>query len=122
MSQIQREPDGNMQHWVGLTLRIGIAVSGSVLALGVILAMVIPRDMSSPMILNPRAYLGQPWTALLVQPSFLCFLGILLLMMTPLVRVIMTLVLFIRERDWRYVIISSIVLVIVLSSIVIAFY
>ncbi len=40
--------------------------------------------------------------------------GVMVLLLTPLLRILVTLVAFFRERDWRYVLISAGVLAIVL--------
>ncbi len=46
--------------------------------------------------------------------------GLLLLLFTPLMRIVVALVMFVRERDWRYVLISAGVLAIVVTASVLA--
>jgi len=48
--------------------------------------------------------------------SRLTWAGVLLLLATPVLRIVVALLLFVRERDWRYVWVSLGVLAIVLAS------
>jgi uncharacterized membrane protein len=52
------------------------------------------------------------------DPVAIIVLGLLLLLATPVVRVAVSIVAFGLERDWRYVVISTIVLLILLISFV----
>lgn len=52
------------------------------------------------------------------NPQAIIVLGLLMLLLTPVVRVAVSVVAFLLERDWRYVIITSLVLVILLLSFV----
>ena len=58
-----------------------------------------------------------PLDELLASPQFYLYSGILLLMATPIVRVLFTIYGFAKEKDWRYTIISSIVLAVIFISI-----
>ena len=52
------------------------------------------------------------------DPLAIIVLGLLVLLATPVVRVAVSIVAFLLERDWRYVIITSLVLLILLLSFV----
>lgn len=52
------------------------------------------------------------------NPQAIIVLGLLVLLITPVVRVAVSVVAFLLERDWRYVVITSLVLVILLLSFV----
>jgi uncharacterized membrane protein len=75
---------------VALTLRIGAYSAFALLLAGLI---------------------GQRYGAMSVAKT-----GLLVLMATPVLRIGVALLLFLRERDWRYVWISAGVLAIVLAS------
>lgn len=49
-----------------------------------------------------------------LQPSAVISLGVLLLILLPVLRVALTVILFLRERDWVYVAITSFVLAVLL--------
>ena len=55
--------------------------------------------------------------ALAFQPPGLLALGLLVLIATPILRVLGSVIGFIVERDWRYALITSIVFLIVVASI-----
>jgi uncharacterized membrane protein len=48
------------------------------------------------------------------RPTSLIRLGVILLMVTPLARVALTWLLFVEQRDWRFVAITSVVLLVLL--------
>ncbi len=52
------------------------------------------------------------------DPLAIIVLGLLVLLATPVVRVAVSIVAFLLERDWRYVVITSLVLLILLLSFV----
>jgi uncharacterized membrane protein len=52
------------------------------------------------------------------DPLAMIVLGLLVLLATPVVRVAVSIVAFLLERDWRYVVITSLVLLILLLSFV----
>jgi uncharacterized membrane protein len=52
------------------------------------------------------------------DPLAIIVLGLLVLLATPVVRVAVSMVAFLLERDWRYVVITSLVLLILLLSFV----
>jgi uncharacterized membrane protein len=50
------------------------------------------------------------------NPQAVVVLGLLVLLVTPVVRVAVSIIAFLLERDWRYVLITSLVLLILLLS------
>jgi uncharacterized membrane protein len=81
---------------VQLLLRIGLGTGAVLMAAGLVAALV-----SGPM---PGLLLqtGGLWHRDAALPVRLCAIGILVLAGTPAVRVIALIVLWVRERDWRY--------------------
>lgn len=55
--------------------------------------------------------------ALALQPGAILALGLLILIATPILRVVSSVFAFIYERDWRYALITFIVFLIVMTSI-----
>lgn len=80
-------------HIVALTLRIGAYAAFALIVCGL-----LARATGMPL------------------AERLTWAGVLLLMATPLLRIVVALVMFLRERDWRYVWVSLGVLAIVLAS------
>ncbi len=113
--------DAMMARWVGRTLRVGIALSGALLAIGVLMSVFLPGSERASHAIDPRQWWGRPVGELIGSPAVISMVGILFLMLTPVGRVVMTMVFFLRERDWRYVGISLVVLAILTGSIVVAF-
>jgi len=104
------EPEGHVvrvEILLGKTLRIGVLVAAAVLSFGLVLYLVRERhDISFDQALGrhetirtltPRAL----WDGLKEGSArSVIMLGVLLLILTPIVRVAMTLLLFLRQRDW----------------------
>jgi uncharacterized membrane protein len=82
-----------VDHWVAVILRGGAYGSVALLLLGLLIQ--------------------------LLAPSFgiqVMRFAVLLLLSTPVLRVITLLFLYLRARDWKYAVISAVVLLIVLAS------
>lgn len=121
------------RHFTDLDLNRSV---GNLLRLGVILSVVtsfigfvklyfegfeMPRDYASLEI--PEGTIWQTFFNSLMKLEGMAIiqLGILLLILTPLVRLIFALVGYIKEKDYTYVIVSSIVLGIMLVSFLMGF-
>jgi uncharacterized membrane protein len=85
---------------IGVVLRIGTAVASAALAAGFALSLVPSAAAFSRVLL-----VG----------------GIVVLLLTPVARVIVSLVDFILNRDWLFVVLNSIVLLLVGSAFIAAF-
>jgi uncharacterized membrane protein len=88
-----------LEHVVGIVLRGGVVVSSSCLTLGLLLSL---------------ATGGGPVAALLLN------LGIIVLLATPVARVVVSTVEYIVERDWRFATLTCIVLLELIASAVAA--
>jgi uncharacterized membrane protein len=86
-----------IERTIGTVLRVGVFVSSVALAAGLILALV-----------------GAPGASLLLN------LGILTLLVTPVARVLVSIVEYAAARDWTFVTLTAIVLVELLASAVAA--
>jgi uncharacterized membrane protein len=105
---------GRGQHYIALALRYGSLISTLVMALG--LSVLLAR--AAVLFSSPSAAAGEFWVrhvrgaAVAVMQG-----GILLLLLTPIFRIVVASISFALERDRKYVLISLGVLLVVLLSI-----
>ena len=102
----------------GVTLAAVIVLAGGALYLHNAVHQPLPdyshfRDVPSPLI----SFHGE-WNKLLAgDASAIIGAGLLVLILTPIVRVLMCIVGFTQEENWLYVLVSSIVMAVLLYSI-----
>lgn len=111
---------------ISVTLRIGVGVSVAVMLLGLVVTFAHHPDYfhSRPALgelTNSREIfantLGAVWRGVRdLRGQSIAMLGILLLIVTPVVRVAISVVLFAMQRDRRYVLITAVVLALLLTS------
>jgi uncharacterized membrane protein len=85
---------------VGRVLRIGVTTSSVCLALGLGMSLFTPDAAAGPVLLRA---------------------GLIILLATPAGRVVVSVIEYARERDWLFVLLTSIVLIELLMSVVAAF-
>jgi uncharacterized membrane protein len=108
----------DVDRWTGRVLRIGVWVSASFMIAGLLIAAMYPSTIvalsSNPTLNNlvMRILSGS------FDPVTLLFAGLVFLMFTPILRVITAIVGFGAECDWRFVFVSSIVLLLLAGEIV----
>ena len=105
----------DLELFISNVLRIGVAVSGVLIIIGLGLFMV-SGDNSYP---TGEASLhwilyGDPFFA----PSHILFLGFITLVATPLLRVAASVIAYIIEKDWIYTAITGFVLVVLVIGMV----
>src|SRR3989442_1658985 len=102
---------------IGWILQGGVILSASIILIGFILLPLRPGGLSVHRFLTFPQTLSQVWAGLLVlRPQAIIALGLLLLIATPIVRVMVSVVAFALERDRHFVLITSLVLAILLLS------
>ncbi len=104
--------------WIAGTLRWGSYLSALLLAVGVVW---VALDPSVPIQVGP----GMPFRILGEQlatgnPYAIMQLGLLVLLATPLLRVVVAAGSFWRRKEWRYTVISLLVLLSVLISVLLS--
>lgn len=122
-----REPqitDRSIERAVSTILRWGVLLSGAVVMIGGM--FFLSTHWSEPV--DYRTFHGQPSADRLIggilaglghlRARSVIEFGLLLLLATPITRVAASLVGFALERDWTYVLITSMVLAILLYSII----
>jgi uncharacterized membrane protein len=96
-------------------LVVGLVISTALLLSGLILALLSGQPLPTAML-----PLGEAWQqALTLQPAGLLSLGLLALLMTPIVRVIGSVIVFIWERDWLYTAVTLTVLAVMIVSVLV---
>jgi uncharacterized membrane protein YfcA/uncharacterized membrane protein len=110
-----RELTTNLIGWI---LQGGVILSAAVTLAGVLLESLRPDKFASQKLqLFPQTF-GQVWTGLLIlRPQAVIALGLLLLIATPVVRVAVSIAAFAVARDRRFVVITTLVLLLLLFSI-----
>jgi uncharacterized membrane protein len=104
---------------VSAVLRGGVLLSGGVIALGLLLFFFqqhghMPGDITKiPFTFRPGAIILQ---ALHGSGEAIIMLGLMLLIATPVSRIAVSIITFAFERDWRYVAITTLVLLILIIS------
>ena len=114
--------DEAVDRLLGNLLRAGVILSAAVTAIGGALFLV--RYGAAPA--DYRVFAGEPEDlrslrgiiagAITLRPRSLIQLGLLLLIATPIARVAFSLVVFVRQRDRTYVLVTTIVLALLLFS------
>jgi uncharacterized membrane protein len=109
--------DEKAQDAISAVLRYGSLLSTAVMAIG--LALVLWRGQVMPR--SGALSLGNLlYSALRLDPAGITEVGILLLLLTPVFRVVVAAVSFGLERDVKYLVISLGVFAVVLTSIIFA--
>jgi uncharacterized membrane protein len=114
--------DQRIETWVGVLLRTGVMLAAAIVLTGGILYLAHtpgPRPDYSHFHAEPLQF--TQFTSILhgvatLNPESIIMLGLLVLIATPVARVLMCIVGFLFERDRLYVAISAIVLAILLYS------
>src|SRR6266480_4674637 len=98
-------------------LQGGVLLSAAIIVLGVILLLMEPGTLQTEQaFVFPQTFSQVIAGLLALYPQAIITFGLLLLIATPIVRVIASIVIFAIERDRRYVLITAIVLVILMCS------
>src|SRR6266705_6531133 len=102
---------------VGWVLQGGVILSASIILIGFLMLPLRPGGLSVHRFLIFPQTLSQVWAGLLVlHPQAIIALGLLLLIATPIMRVVVSIVAFALEGDRRFVVITMFVLAILLLS------
>ena len=102
-----------VERMVRLVLLAGIALSVALMAVGI--SLLVVRGEALPGGVTPVSDLGHGLVSL--QAAAYLSLGLIVLIATPFVRVAGSIVAFARERDARYVLVTSVVLVVMCLSV-----
>jgi uncharacterized membrane protein len=120
------------ESYIGYVLRYGVITCGLVIGFGVVLSFLRPAESQSFSLVLGKVMQGgqvdgnplpQSISAfaeglLALNPIAVIAFGLLLLILLPILRVAMTVVLFVMERDLIYLGITLVVLTVLLSSLI----
>jgi uncharacterized membrane protein len=100
--------------YVRWALQVGMVLSFGLLLVGLAWFMLAPGDLSP--VLGP----AQAIDALLNgDPIGLISLGIVILIATPLLALLASMMVFVQRRDWRFVLVDLAVLVVIIAAILV---
>jgi len=85
---------------IGVVLRLGTVVSSVLLAIGLVMALAGSRGDLTSLLLD---------------------MGLVILLATPAARVVVSVIAYVRERDWTFVVLTVVVLVALGASVVAAY-
>ncbi|MBI5032016.1 MAG: DUF1634 domain-containing protein [Chloroflexi bacterium] len=116
--------------FIARLLRWGVIVSFVIVAIGIGMVLITGQtgyheirldDLNSIVGYNVKpdfpSTLGEVWNGLLaLKPYAIIALGLLLLIAIPVMRVTVSVIAFAMERDWLYVALTAIVLLVLLTS------
>jgi uncharacterized membrane protein len=113
---MKEETEQKGEHAIALVLRYGALISTVIMGVGVVLALFrkTPAPYVSYHSIRPEllfARIGH------LDPLAIVELGVLLMLFTPIARIVVAVITFALERDLKYVLISLGVLAVVLLSI-----
>ncbi len=117
-TQPTKKANNTIYTMIGWVLQGGVLLSAAVILIGLFLLSLQP-DKFAPQKLQlfPQTF-SQVWAGLLLlRPQAVITFGLLLLIATPVVRVAISIPAFALERDRRFVVITTIVLLVLLFSI-----
>jgi uncharacterized membrane protein len=97
-------------------LRSGVVASASVILLGVLWFYLQMAITGHATLTYPHSLLGVAQELARGEPLALVALGLLILLLTPILRVAISIFIFALERDWLYTVITLVVLIILLIS------
>jgi uncharacterized membrane protein len=116
--------DTTIEKIISRTLRYGVILSALFILAGFIAYALTSSSLSLPADSSPATlwdfFLTQPLTVVLAHPYFLFYTGILILLCTPVIRVLIAVTTFSLEKDWRFVMVSVIVLINIIAGMIIA--
>jgi uncharacterized membrane protein len=106
-----------MNDVISWILQGGVIVSAAIICLGCgLLLLRSPHVAGQPLVAFPHTP-GEVWLGLWrFSPQAYIALGLLLLIATPVLRVMVSILAFAREHDRRYVVITSLVLLVLCLS------
>ncbi len=114
----------SMEIWISIVLRVGVMIAGATILVGLILSLIPSMDKGSGVTIHELLDNGghritvSPGSIIDglrdFDPIAIIQVGLLILILTPIVRVAMTLFLFLKEADLIFVTVTGIVLIVLL--------
>lgn len=105
-----------VERWISWTLRLGVWSSAALMITGLLIAWLSAGSLHLPGENPPPGEVFHRLLSGSVDPTTLIFAGLLLLMLTPFLRVLTAAVAFAVEKDRAFVIVALIVLAMLLGE------
>lgn len=106
----ERDKD-TMELKISRFLRMGVITSAGVILIGLIMLLLSGKS-GYPGENFPTTFTAIVRGLILLKPYAVILIGLLLLIFTPIFRVMVSILFFMRERDYLYVVITSVVFMI----------
>src|SRR5689334_8343039 len=104
-------PPARINNLISRVLQVGVIASSTVIIIGLLLFLFQPDALKSQRLEDFPHTLDQFASAIAhLQPLAIIMLGLIILIATPILRVVFSILAFFLEHDYRYVIITCIVL------------
>lgn len=121
MESLKQKTD--MQQLIGTALRVGVMTACSIALISGLYYLVVHGTEPVP---NYTTFQGEPSSLTSIKGIFMGLLhfeaknwmqlGVIVLMLTPIMRILLSLIDFARERDWLYVSITAIVFLVIIAN------
>jgi len=111
-----RWSDQDVQRFIGRTLQLGVLLAAFVVVIGAVIVLAQHGAAAAdyrtfvPGPESLRSVTGILRSAIRLDARAIVQLGLLLLIATPIARVLLTFIAFLLQRDWRYVLVTGLVL------------
>ncbi|WP_155287396.1 DUF1634 domain-containing protein [Lacticaseibacillus zhaodongensis] len=106
---------------IGRIMQIGVVAAAVVLVIGLILLFVTGKS-GYPVGVHPHRFGSIIRGTLQLRPYAVIMTGVFLLILTPVLRVVVSIYAFVKEHDRLYAYITSAVLVILIIAMIIGYY
>ncbi|GAK48587.1 putative membrane protein [Secundilactobacillus oryzae JCM 18671] len=116
-----KEAMASVEILIGRILQGGVFISAAILALGLLLFL-INQSGGYPAGQHPQTILTILSGVVAFKPFAIMMLGLFCLILTPVLRVVVSIYAFAKEHDTQYVVITTIVLIILVISFVIGYF
>ena len=105
-----------MELFISRLMRVSVSLSGVIIFIGLVLFLVT-GDNSCPVDMFELNWImfGAPF----LEPSHVIFLGFMILVGTPLLRILASVAVFFVSEDWAFTVITGMVLSILVLSMII---
>lgn len=120
MSDEMRKEIDDIEKIIGKIMQIGVLIAAAVLGVGLAL-LLITGQTGYVAGVHPHSVSAIAQGVLHLRPYAVMMLGIFLLILTPVLRVAVSIYAFIKEKDRLYAGITTIVLIILLVAMVIGY-
>ena len=107
-----------VERWIGRILRFGVWSSATLMVVGLALAWLSPGSLHLPKENPSPNQVVRELLAGSLDPVTLIFAGLLLLMLTPFLRVLTAAIGFAAERDRAFVVVALVVLAMLVGELV----